>query len=136
MDWKDNCKYRIRGQYHSSGGEQMMIFDLVEPEIIMQEILIEDGTEKKAESEYKDKEETDEITEKKVKKILFPKEWLSSFGNKTNNVVFLQRVRYSGDWDVLRPAKTVEGMEIITREVLDSLSIEAEEMINRMRSAV
>lgn len=40
-----------------------------------------------------------------------------------------------GNWEILRPAKTVEGMEIITREILDDLIDEAEKLIDRMRCA-
>ena len=53
----------------------------------------------------------------------------------TNRTVFLQRVAYRGNWDILRPATTVEGMEIITREVLDDLLESAEKLIDKMRCA-
>ena len=36
---------------------------------------------------------------------------------------------------ILRPATTVEGMEIITREVLDDLLESAEKLIDKMRCA-
>ena len=48
---------------------------------------------------------------------------------------FFQRIAYKGNWEILRPAKTVEGMEIITREILDDLMGEAEKLIDRMRCA-
>ena len=44
-------------------------------------------------------------------------------------------VAYRGNWDILRPATTVEGMEIITREVLDDLLESAEKLIDKMRCA-
>ena len=37
--------------------------------------------------------------------------------------------------NILRPATTVEGMEIITREVLDDLLESAEKLIDKMRCA-
>lgn len=43
--------------------------------------------------------------------------------------------KQKGNWEILRPAKTVEGMEIITREILDDLMGEAEKLIDRMRCA-
>ena len=48
---------------------------------------------------------------------------------------FFKRIAYKGNWEILRPAKTVEGMEIITREILDDLIDEAEKLIDRMRCA-
>jgi hypothetical protein len=45
-------------------------------------------------------------------------------------------VKYYGNWDVLRPAKTIEGMDIITQEVLEDLSKEAKALMDGMRSAV
>lgn len=69
------------------------------------------------------------------KKVLYPKAWIHNFGETTNRTVFLQRIAYKGNWEILRPAKTVEGMEIITREILDDLIDEAEKLIDRMRCA-
>ena len=76
-----------------------------------------------------------EEAQKPVKKILYPEAWTYNFGESTNRTVFLQRVAYRGNWDILRPATTVEGMEIITREVLDDLLESAEKLIDKMRCA-
>ena len=70
-----------------------------------------------------------------VGQFCHPKAWINNFGETTNRTVFLQRIAYKGNWEILRPAKTVEGMEIITREVLDDLIDEAEKLIDRMRCA-
>ena len=54
-----------------------------------------------------------EKTENKTKKIvrtLFPKQWQNHFGDSPEDVVLLHRVKYCGNWDVLRPAKIVEGL--------------------------
>ena len=39
MDWNDECKYRFRGQYSKEDNEQILLFDLEEPEVIKQEII-------------------------------------------------------------------------------------------------
>lgn len=33
MDWKADCGYKLCGQYISDGNEQMLLFDLSDPEI-------------------------------------------------------------------------------------------------------
>jgi phage terminase large subunit GpA-like protein len=141
MDWKADCKYRLRGQYHGIGDEQMMIFDLEEPEIIVHE-RAEQNTEETPETasveslEESETEPTSEPEAKSVRTTYFPKNWVSSFGRKTDEIIFLKRVKYYGNWDVLRPAKTIEGMDIITQDVLEDLSKEAQALMDGMRSAV
>ena len=127
MGWNKECKYKLRGQFRSSADEQVMIFELGEPEVLIQE---------KAEEQFAEEPEKKvEEAQKTVKKILYPESWAYNFGESTNRTVFLQRVAYRGNWDILRPARTVEGMEIITREVLDDLLESAEKLIDKMRCA-
>ena len=38
MDWKNECKYRFRGQYFQEDNEQILLFDLEEPEIFKREL--------------------------------------------------------------------------------------------------
>lgn len=125
--WNKDCKYKLRGQFCGTADEQVMIFELEEPEVLVQEKAEEqfaEETEKKAEE-----------AQKPVKKIFYPEAWAYNFGESTNRMVFLQRVSYKGNWDILRPARTVEGMEIITREVLNELLESAEKLIDKMRCA-
>ena len=42
MNWNDECKYRFRGQYSKENNEQILLFDLEEPEVIKHEIIQED----------------------------------------------------------------------------------------------
>lgn len=50
--------------------------------------------------------------------------------------MLLERVTYYGEWDVLRPAKAVVGMDIISEDLLNRLNEQAQGMIDRMRCAV
>lgn len=136
MDWNNECKYRFRGQYSKEDNEQILLFDLEEPEVIKHEIIQEDLPDT-------DTTETEEnivdISENKTKKIvrtLFPKQWQNHFGDSPEEVVLLHRVKYCGNWDVLRPAKIVEGLEPISENLLDKLNEEAQNMIEKMRCAV
>ena len=126
MGWNKDCKYKLRGQFCGTADEQVMIFELEEPEVLVQE---------KAEEQFAEEPEKKEEAQKLVKRILYPEAWAYNFGESTNRTVFLQRVAYRGNWDILRPARTVEGMEIITREVLDDLLESAEKLIDKMRCA-
>lgn len=128
MEWIDEYKYRFRGQYHANDDEQILIFDLEEPEIIKTELLEEPENEEQEQSS----ENATKKKEKVIKTVLFLEDWCRSFGNYAD-AVMLQRVSYSGNWDVLRPAKTVDGMQIITAEVIQDLMYEAENLINRMK---
>lgn len=127
MGWNKDCKYKLRGQFCGTADEQVMIFELEEPEVLVRE---------KAEEQFAEEtEKKPEDAQKPIKKILYPEAWAYNFGESTNRTVFLQRVAYRGNWDILRPARTVEGMEIITREVLDDLLESAEKLIDKMRCA-
>ncbi|MCD7825863.1 MAG: recombinase family protein [Clostridiaceae bacterium] len=67
---------------------------------------------------------------------LYPLSWIESFGDEADKIHLLERVKYSGDWDVLRPAKTVENVQDFTREKVDALMDKAQELIDKMREAV
>ena len=56
--------------------------------------------------------------------------------NNPTEMEFVERVKYYGNWDVLRPAKIVEGLEPISENLLDKLNEEAQNMIEKMRCAV
>ena len=127
MNWDSDCKYKLRGQFCGNSDEQLLIFELEEPEVFVQEYVEEQHIDSSVEAPSENM--------KTVKKVLYPKAWIHNFGETTNRTVFFQRIAYKGNWEILRPAKTVEGMEIITREVLDDLIDEAEKLIDRMRCA-
>lgn len=61
---------------------------------------------------------------------------VNHFGCSSEDVVLLHRVKYCGNWDVLRPAKIVEGMGLISENLLEKLNNEAHSMIEKMGCAV
>ena len=136
MDWKNECKYRFRGQYFKEDNEQILLFDLEEPEIFkreLQDILSAESTSDEVENE------TIEIEEKQVNtvtKTLYPEKWKNSFGNRTDEITVFQRIHCYGNWDVLRPAQVIEGMDLISEEILKKLNDEAQDLIEKMRCAV
>lgn len=140
MNWDSECKYRFRGQYSQEADEQILLFDLLEPEVIKHELIHDDLPEGTVnETVTAGTSDTDEKIENNVKtviKTLFPEKWSNHFGYKVDEVVLLQRVHYCGNWDVLRPARTVEGMDIISEKLLEKLNDEAQYLIEKMRCAV
>ena len=144
MEWNSDCKYRFRAQFQKMDDEQVLIFELGEPEIIKIEAAdINDQDNNDIDAVCDEQKETtsvdykDSSKQRKTNKILYPTAWANSFGNREDNVVWLQRVKYCGDWDVLRPAKTVEGVQQeFTAELLDEMLNEAQELIDKMRCAV
>lgn len=136
MDWKNECKYRFRGQYFQEDNEQILLFDLEEPEIFkreLQDILSAESTSDEVENE------TIEIEEKQVNtvtKTLYPEKWKKHFGNRTDEITVFQRIHCCGNWDVLRPAQVIEGMDLISEEILKKINDEAQDLIEKMRCAV
>ena len=136
MDWNDECKYRFRGQYSKEDHEQILLFDLEEPEVIKHEIIQEDLSDTNTTEVEENTVDTSENKMKKIVRILFPNQWQNHFGSRSEEVVLLHRVKYCGNWDVLRPAKTVEGMGLISENLLEKLNNEAHSMIEKMGCAV
>lgn len=144
MEWNSDCKYRFRAQFQKMYDEQVLIFELGEPEIIKIEAAdINDQENNDIDAVCDEQKETtsvdykDSSKQRKTNKILYPTAWANSFGNREDNVVWLQRVKYCGDWDVLRPAKTVEGVQQeFAAELLDEMLNEDQELIDKMRCAV
>lgn len=118
-----------RGIYQEAG-EQILLFNLKEPEVLKREVIRNDLPEKEiADTEVENDSKT-------IIRTLFPEQWRWHFGNKVEDVTILQRVHYYGNWDVLRPARVVKGMDVISEEVLQKLNDEAQYLIEKMRCAV
>ena len=59
---------------------------------------------------------------------------LRNFGNtlyELQHTHFIEAMHYNGNWEVLRQAKPVEELNWVTKEWLDSLMEEADEIIER-----
>ena len=87
MNWDSDCKYKLRGQFCGNSDEQLLIFELEEPEVFVQEYIDEQHIDSAVEAPS---EKT-----KTAKKVLYPKAWIHNFGETTNRTVFLQRIAYN-----------------------------------------
>lgn len=137
MGWNEELRYRMRGSFLGEGDDRVMIFDLDEPEII-ERVLVEDIPTEPDElattaEETAASDAGSETSKPKYKSVTtFPCGGV--FGRSYDeDTRFLERVHYSGNWDVLRPAREVFGVNPITEEEIDALLHEAERIIDKLR---
>lgn len=125
MGWNEELRYRMRGSFMGDGNNKIMIFDLEEPEII-EKVLVEDIPTKP------DEPETEERKPKYKNVMTFNCHGV--FGHSYDeDTHFLERVHYAGNWDVLRPAREVFGVNPITESEINALLQEAERIIDKLR---
>ena len=125
MGWNEELRYRMRGSFMGEGDSKIMIFDLEEPEII-ERVLVEDIPTQP------DEPETEERKPKYKNVMTFNCHGV--FGNSYDeDTHFLERVHYAGNWDVLRPAREVFGVNLITESEINALLQEAERIIDKLR---
>ena len=125
MGWNEELRYRMRGSFMGEGDSKIMIFDLEEPEII-ERVLVEDIPTQP------DEPETEERKPKYKNVMTFNCQGV--FGNSYDeDTHFLERVHYAGNWDVLRPAREVFGVNLITESEINALLQEAERIIDKLR---
>ena len=148
MGWNDRYRYRFRGEYHKLENEQILFFDLVQPEVLASLTEKESASAVSSMEEQKNIDNGADASENKAEikkdagkrnkhrtKILYPCTWADSFGDDAvqDRFLVLQRVPYRGAWDILRPAQKVEGLQILNNQVLEDLMDEAQYMIEKMR---
>lgn len=125
MGWNEELRYRMRGSFMCDGDNKIMIFDLEEPEII-ERVLVEDIPTQP------DEPETEERKPKYKNVMTFSCHGV--FGHSYDeDTHFLERVHYAGNWDVLRPAREVFGINPITESEINALLQEAERIIDKLR---
>ena len=119
MSWEDEGQYRFSGEFKVQGENKLLLFELGEPVITktVEQIVV---PEQPDEAEEEERQEEIVILEK-VR--VNPPSWTTSFGVP---VSYLEQRHYSGDWDVLRPAKELEEMSPLTADRLAALMKEAE----------
>ena len=130
MSWNEELRYRMRGSFMGDSENKVMIFDLEEPEVV-ERVLVEDiPTEPDGRGRDREEDREEKSRKPRYKNI-------TTFLH--NGVVgpylddYLKRVHYSGDWDVLRPAREVIEVNLVSDERIDGLLMEAEAILERWR---
>ena len=123
--WDEDLKYRFQGQFMEKGDEKLMLFSLEEPVTIktVTEVIVPETQD----------EEGEEEAVKTRTVMVYPESWLTTFGDPVSvtSVSVFEQIRYSGEWDVLRPAMEFEERNILSAEKLSTLMREAEEIMER-----
>ena len=122
MSWEDEGQYRFSGEFKVQGDNKLLLFELGEPVITktVEQIVVPEEAEEDAE----EAEHEEIVIREKVR--INPPSWATSFGVP---VSYFEQRHYAGDWDVLRPAKELEEMNIITADRLAALMKEAESIM-------
>ena len=121
MSWEDEGQYRFSGEFKVQGNNKLLLFELGEPVITktVEQIVVPEEAEENEDPAEAEREEI--VIREKVR--VYPLSWATSFGVP---VSYLEQHHYSGEWDVLRPAKELEDMNTITADRLAALMKEAE----------
>lgn len=119
MSWEDEGQYRFSGEFKVQGENKLLLFELGEPVITktVEQIVVPEQPDEAGEEEQQE----EIVIREKVR--VNPPSWADSFGEP---VSYFEQRHYSGEWDVLRPAKELEEMNIITVDRLAALMKEAE----------
>lgn len=141
--WENACRYRLCGQYISEGDSQILLFDLSEPETIR---IVERGIVLPEEEKDPERDEVPETSETETEDVIrvygiessFPKDWDDTFGLRPGerSKALFERIRYQGDWEILRPAKVYMTAGDVDENVLITVKSEAHKMLEEMRGAV
>lgn len=118
MDWKADCGYKLCGQYISDGNEQMLLFDLSDPEI----------TEFEKDTVVKTMKSNDGKETKKEKIVyhrntVIPDSWKNCFG-RNSNIIRFEFIHDKNNWEVMRPASVFRMCGNITDNIMQRVHSE------------
>ncbi len=155
--WNRDNKYRLCGQYLSDGENQLLLFDLTEPEIICFEMvgIIDektdpDGSLNENTSADNDndmsisKQENSDINHNQppveVLKLIkrYPDEWENHFGyyNEKKTSTYFERIKYMDNWEILRPAQVYSTLGGFKKSILTEIRQETGKLLNEMGCAM
>ena len=128
MAWDDDTRYKFRGQFIDREDGKLMLFELDEPEMLK---TVEQVVPVPQAEDVTEDVPQEEIVVRETVRML-PPTWQTTFGEpvmSVGTVNLFDRVAVDDEWDVLRPAKEVEDLNILTSDQLDGLMREAEEIM-------
>ncbi len=97
MSWEDDGKYRFKGEFRSNGSDKLLLFELDEPVVskTVEQVIVPE------------KDDEEQIMVQETVRV-YPPSWGAGFGTPIVSIArghLLSQQHYSGDWDVLRPAR-------------------------------
>ena len=138
QEWNSDSRYRLLGQFRDFGEEKLLLFalnDAVEFRTDTQIIVPEQPEDAEPQEELKEEQKPIIITERRV---INPLSCAVNWGNTLQymeRASLLERRHYAGDWDVLRPARELDEMNILTVADLNRFKKEAEEILEGWKAA-
>ena len=137
MDWEADCGYKLCGQYMCDDEEQVLFFDLSDPEItqyVPDEKACTDTCQKSDDGADENKSES--CTYQKV--LIIPSSWENSFGRKVSERgdISFSLKKYKGNWDVMRPSSVYRICGNITEETLEAVRRDGEKLLMTFRESI
>ena len=148
MDWKADCGYKISGQYLSDGNEQVLIFDLSDPEITrFEQVEVRDTADLVSDEDcdcihmnddchhdVNDDDSETEFIERRI--LLFPENWGRMCGSGENIYLFNQFREYSENWKIMVPTVVYRHCGNVSAETMQQVCMEAEELLENCRTKI
>ena len=126
LNWKPECKYRVRGVYRQKNSAALLIFDMKETEMFIPRVVLDSRSEKTSKDNLFS-DNTEPFTAGPKKDILaYPASWADNFGSnfyRHAQARELSAINQEGAWDVNRegqPYNDSPGLKITTTEVVSS----------------
>lgn len=134
MGWSSDCKYKVIGQYMTDGEDQFLLFDLSSSVEMPLKKDKDDSASgpvpaAKNDTEVSVEEVVDEGDDEETEEDDL------EFGNPAIFGILFEKSQYSGDWKVLRPAKLFRYCTDITKEEMEELREETQELLEELRGA-
>lgn len=128
MDWEADCGYKLCGQYVSDGENQVLFFDLSDPEIT----LFEKVELQVPEDSEKGQDYPEEPEYREEKKVIFPSSWGRKAGEDC--IVFME-MESCDNWKIMQPASIFRLSGNITQDTMKQVRTEAETLLNSFLTA-
>lgn len=135
MGWSKDSRYRVIGRYKSDGSDQMLLFDLSAfEEFSKNDKNAAASTEEVNITDTADDTENTENTETTDAGIVEDDNSVE-FGKPALFGILFEKKHYSGDWQVLRPARLIRYCGGITEEEMKELRKETLELLEELKGA-
>lgn len=126
-DWEEDSVYKLYGQLIEDGKNKTLLFSLEDPDVTKTQEHIVVPEKQDEENNISENESEEIVITEKIH--VYHSAWAGSFGVPVIGIASLNRIHYSGNWDVLRPAKEVEELNTISSEQLQNMLLEAKQIM-------
>ncbi len=137
MGWNGDCGYRMSGRYFEQSGEKVILFEMDDPEIIRrvndEQKNIENSSENGKSDAAQECVDTGSFPPKGKIIHEVSKTLETRYGDKDTEIHLLKRIECGGNWEILRPADSVDGIQEFNDNKVKAFTDMAQELIDKMR---